>query len=89
MNNVDWVITRDVYPQKCIHVLKISWDIGFCSKNILGISKYILRDKSLTSFFTSLVFVYKSMSLKRFRIEQLCPSIDGMISIIFVRYAII
>ena len=28
------------------------------------------------------------MSLKRFRIEQLCPSIDSMISLVFVHYAI-
>ena len=26
------------------------------------------------------------MSLKRFRIEQLCPSIDGIISLAFVHY---
>ena len=44
--------------------------------------KTILREKSLASFFTSLVFVYKSLSLKRFRIEQLCPSIDSMISLV-------
>ena len=29
------------------------------------------------------------MSLKRFRIEQLCPSIDSIISLVFVHYAII
>ena len=32
-----------------------------------------------SKFFTSLVFIYKSMSLKRFRIEQSCPSIDDII----------
>ena len=26
------------------------------------------------------------MSLKRFRTEQLCPSIDSMISLVFVHY---
>ena len=38
--------------------------------------------KKFSKFFT-LVFVYKSMSLKRFRIEELCPSIDSMISLFF------
>ena len=33
--------------------------------------------KKYIKFFTSLAFVYKSMSLKRFRIEQLCPSTDS------------
>ena len=40
--------------------------------------------KKFSEFFTSLIFVYKSVSLKRFRIEQLCPSIDSMISLVFV-----
>ena len=44
--------------------------------------------KKFSKICTSLVFVYKSMSLKRFRIEQLCPSIDSMISLVFVHYAI-
>ena len=35
--------------------------------------------KKFSKFFTSLVFVYKSMSLKRFHDEQLCPYIDSMI----------
>ena len=39
-------------------------------------------------FFTSLDSVYKSMSPKRFRIEQLCPSTGSKISLVFVRYAI-
>ena len=43
--------------------------------------------KKFSKFFTSSVFVYKSMSLKRLRIEQLCPSIDS-ISLVFVHYAI-
>ena len=47
----------------------------------------IVREKVL-QVFSSLVFVYKPMSLKRFRIEQLCPSIDSMISLVFVHYAI-
>ena len=38
-----------------------------------------LREKKLSKFYTSLVFVYKSISLKCFRIEQLCQSIDSMI----------
>ena len=44
--------------------------------------------KKFSKFFTFLVFVYKSMLLKRFHIEQLCPSIDNMISLVFVHYAI-
>ena len=48
---------------------------------------YTVR-KKFSKFFMSLVFVYKSMSLKRFRIEQLCPSIDSMISLVFVHYAL-
>ena len=45
---------------------------------------YILREKSLVlNFLTSLVFVYKSVSPRRLRIEQLCPSIDSMISLVF------
>ena len=32
MNNVDCVIKRDVYLQKCIHGLKISVGYQFCSK---------------------------------------------------------
>ena len=43
---------------------------------------------SVSKFFASLVFVYKSMSLKRFRIEELCPSIDRMISLAVVHYAV-
>ena len=31
-----------------------------------------------SKFFTSLASIYESMSLKRFHIEQLCPSIDSM-----------
>ena len=42
--------------------------------------------KMFSKFFTSLVFAYKSMSLRRFRIEQLCPSIDSMISLVFFFY---
>ena len=44
--------------------------------------------KKFSKFFISLVFVYKSMSLKCFRIEQLCPSIDSMMSLVFVHFAI-
>ena len=45
--------------------------------------KYTQR-KKFSNFFTSLAFVYK-----HFRIEQLCPSTDSMISLVFVHYAII
>ena len=48
-------------------------------------SEIYTERKSLASF---LIFVYKSMSQKRFRIEQLCPSSDNMISLVFVDYAI-
>ena len=40
------------------------------------------------SFIPSLVFVYKSMLLKRFCIQVVCPSIDSMISLVFVHCAI-
>ena len=53
-----------------------------------GHTRDILREKSLASFFTSLDYVYKSMSLERFHIEQLCPSNDSMISLVFVHYTI-
>ena len=46
------------------------------------------ENKKLSRFFRSLFFVYKSMSLKHFRIEQLCPSIYSIISLVFVHYAI-
>ena len=42
--------------------------------------------KKLSKFFMSLVFVYKSISLKRFHTEQLCPSIDSTISLVFVHH---
>ena len=61
--------------------------ISVCTAHCLE-KRSILREKCLAGFFTSLIFVYKSMSLKRFHIEQLCPSIDGMISLVFVHYAI-
>ena len=63
----------------------------FLELRILTITQtYTERKKSLANVqVTSLVFVYKSMSLKRFRIERLCPSIDSMISLVFVHYAII
>ena len=51
-------------------------------------SKYTERKKKFSKFFTTLVFVNKSMSQKRFRIEQLCPSMDSMISLVCVHYAI-
>ena len=44
--------------------------------------------KKFSKFFISLVFVYKLMSLKCFRIEQLCPSIGSMMSLVSVHYAI-
>ena len=44
--------------------------------------KYTER-KKLSNFLTPLLFVYKSLSIKRFRIEQLCLSIDSMISLVF------
>ena len=53
-----------------------------------GVGIHILKEKMFSKFFTSLVFVYKSMSLKHFHIEQLCPSIDSMIELVFVHYAI-
>ena len=53
-------------------------------KNLRCALRIILRErKKFSKFFTSVVFVYKSMSLKRFHIEQLCPSIDSMISLFF------
>ena len=47
-----------------------------------NVCKYTER-KKFSKLFTSMVFVYKSVSLKRFCIEQLCPSIDSMISPFF------
>ena len=43
----------------------------------------IYRDKKFSKFSTSLAFVYNSMSLKCFYIEQLCPFIDSMILLVF------
>ena len=43
MNRADSVIKRDLYQQNCTHVLKISLEYLFCSKNIRGLylKKYI------------------------------------------------
>ena len=58
---------------------------GICSCNIQVwiINSFIIctKRKKNSKFFTSLGFVSKSMSLKCFRIEQLCPSIYNMISL--------
>ena len=67
-------------------------DFVYSSTNVLQlvpnmITMYTDR-KKFSKFFISLVFVYKSMSLKCFRIEQLCPSIGSMMSLVFVHYAI-
>ena len=65
-------------------IVTIPRNIQIC---VVGAGVSVLREKSLASFFTSLVFAYKSVSPKLFRIEQLCPSSDSMISLVFVLYA--
>ena len=75
-------------PQCLKSIFKGREKAGISSKELNMKSMYTER-KKFRKFFTSLVFVYKSMSLKRLRIEQLCPSIDSMISLVFVHYAII
>ena len=68
-----------------MHFFSVS---GFTfSQPVKRFFKNITERKRFGKFFTSLVFVYKSMSLQRFLIEQLCPSIDTMISLVFVHYA--
>ena len=55
-------------------------------KNRSGINRQYTETKNFSKcFFTYLVFVYKSVSLKRFRIEQL---LTALISLIFVHYSI-
>ena len=68
----------------------IKWQYSISTHMPTNINRITtLREKKFSKFFTCLVFVYKSMSLKRFRIEQLCPSTDRMISLVFVHYAIL
>ena len=59
-----------------------------CKAKIQGTVLLYTERKKFSKCFTSLVFVYKSMSLKRFRIEQFCPSVYSMNSLVFVHYAI-
>ena len=42
-HHVDCVIKRDFYMRKFIHVLKISMVYRLCSKNICGISCFVLK----------------------------------------------
>ena len=59
-----------------ILVLLFPVSVSTCLNSVLLCVKEVLlytERKKFNKFFTSLVFAYKSMSLKRFRIEQFVP----------------
>ena len=65
MNHVDCVIKRDIYPQKCIHVLNTSVVYQFLLENIRGISKKIYHGRYCMGI--RVVEIYKRAMMALYR----------------------
>ena len=83
-----YLVTNNVYIYLVRNSMTRFIVVCLCLSVFVPVYMYVGIYTNRKKFFTSLVFVYKSMSLKCFHIEQLCPSIASIISLVFVHYAI-
>ena len=84
--------TNNVYIYLVRNSMTRFFVVCLCLSVLVSVYMYVhmfTERKKFSKLFTSLIFIYKSMLLKCFRIEQFCPSIDSIISLLTLRHYVI